>query len=307
MTPLEFALDLAWNEVPVLPCNVEDRRPLTELTAASKNRETISGWWQRWPNAVPAVPSGRVSGLGVIHVDDLAHLTDVSRTWYDQHADLLRTTRTHHTPGGGRDYWFYLPGDVPTCCSAPVVVNGASLDGIKVCGDGGYSVFWPARGLRREGSVQPLPAEFHALFVRPDAATAAVPTATDNGATRADAQQTIAAGTTDEQQDATGLGKDSKAPKALGIDEQAWLDEHLKGYLQLPARKRREVRREAVRKLRAAGLSGRQIAATLGVDEKTVRNDGGAENSADETVAADHTLSSSTLSDLLAPAKGARK
>jgi hypothetical protein len=293
MTPLEFALDLAWNEVPVLPCNVEDRRPLTELTAASKNRETISGWWQRWPNAVPAVPSGRVSGLGVIHVDDLAHLTDVSRTWYDQHADLLRTTRTHHTPGGGRDYWFYLPGDVPTCCSAPVVVNGASLDGIKVCGDGGYSVFWPARGLRREGSVQPLPAEFHAWFVRPDAANAAEPTTANNG----DALQTTEAGTTDEQQAATGLGKYSKAPKALGIDEQVWLDEHLKGYVQLPVHQRRRVRREAVRKLLAAGLSQRQIAPLLGVDEKTVRNDLGAENSADETVAAKRTL---TLSDPLA-------
>jgi hypothetical protein len=138
-----------------------------------------------------------------------------------------------------------------------------------------------------------LPAEFHAWFVRLDAANAAEPTAADNG----DAQQTTAAGTTDEQQDATGLGEDSKVPRTLGINEQAWLDEHLKGYLQLPAHKRRKVRREAVRKLLAARRSGRQIAATLGVDEKTVRNDLGAENSADETVAAERTL---TLS---APAK----
>jgi hypothetical protein len=128
MTPLAYALDLAWNDVPVLPCNVEDGRPLTELTAASKNRETISGWWQRWPNAVPAVPTGRVSGLGVIHVDDLAHLTEVSRTWYDQHADLLRTTRTHHTPAAGRDFWFRLPDGVTTVSAAPAVWNGVPLD-----------------------------------------------------------------------------------------------------------------------------------------------------------------------------------
>jgi hypothetical protein len=100
MTPLKYALDLARGDTLVLPCSARETL-LIELNDASRDPTTIRGWWERWPVAVPATPTGRVSGLVVIAVAD-PDLTRTSRTWYEDHRGVLSTTRIIHTPRGGR-------------------------------------------------------------------------------------------------------------------------------------------------------------------------------------------------------------
>lgn len=58
-------------------------------------------------------------------------------------------------------------------------------------------------------------------------------------------------------------------PRALGMTTEEWVRERLGGYVRLSI----EERREAVKELADEGLSNRQIATVLGVDEGSVRND----------------------------------
>jgi len=162
MMPLATALDLVNNCVPVVPVTA-DGTLLIELNAASIHPVEISRWWQRWPDALVAVPTGRRTELAVIHVDDPADLPDVSRTWLAKHADLLYATRTHETPAGGLDFWFRT-GSMTTVTASPALSNSVQLNGVSVRGDDDFAVFWPAHGLRREGSVRPLPQALRTLF-----------------------------------------------------------------------------------------------------------------------------------------------
>lgn len=65
-------------------------------------------------------------------------------------------------------------------------------------------------------------------------------------------------------------------PAALGLSTEEWVQDRLGGYVRLAIPERRE----AVRELSEDGMSQRQIASVLGVDEGTVRNDKRADNSA---------------------------
>jgi hypothetical protein len=78
------------------------------------------------------------------------------------------------------------------------------------------------------------------------------------------------------------LGQRLGVPYALGLTLEQWVEQRLGGYIRLSI----PDRREAVKKLIAPvedggeGLSNRQAATILGVAERTIRNDRGAENSA---------------------------
>lgn len=69
----------------------------------------------------------------------------------------------------------------------------------------------------------------------------------------------------------TVLGKRLHVPKILGVDEQTWLDDYLRVYVQLSTRERRQIHREAARKLTDSGLSQREAAKALGIPETTIR------------------------------------
>jgi ParB family chromosome partitioning protein len=72
------------------------------------------------------------------------------------------------------------------------------------------------------------------------------------------------------------LGRRLGVPEALGISTVEWVQRRLGGYVRLSLPERRE----AIAELLADGLSQRQAAEVLGVDEKTVRNSRDAEKSA---------------------------
>lgn len=64
-------------------------------------------------------------------------------------------------------------------------------------------------------------------------------------------------------------GERQGVPQALGLTTREWVNERLGGYVRLSI----EERREAVKELTDDGMTQRQAADVLGVDEKTVRRD----------------------------------
>jgi hypothetical protein len=71
-TLLNAALDYAARGIAVFPCQSENKRPHTSngFKDASKDPVIIERWWQRWPDAMIATPTGSSLGAWVLDVDD---------------------------------------------------------------------------------------------------------------------------------------------------------------------------------------------------------------------------------------------
>lgn len=66
---LQAALDLAGDGLPVFPVN-QVKRPLVKWkAAATTDLVQIRRWWRKWPDAMPAIPTGEASGLAVLDLD----------------------------------------------------------------------------------------------------------------------------------------------------------------------------------------------------------------------------------------------
>lgn len=66
------ALAYAAKGVPVFPCDPAKKKPLTKhgFKEASTDPATIAEWWERWPNAMIGMPTGKASGVWVLDVDN---------------------------------------------------------------------------------------------------------------------------------------------------------------------------------------------------------------------------------------------
>jgi hypothetical protein len=115
------------SKVPVFPCGT-DKRPYTQngFKAATTDRARITAWWNRFPNANPAMRTGEQSGYWVLDVDNLAPLEELERLY-----GKLPATRVVRTPSGGLHVYFR---HVEGITNSP----GALPDGIHVRGEGGY-------------------------------------------------------------------------------------------------------------------------------------------------------------------------
>lgn len=148
---------LKWTErgIPVFPTG-RDKRPLTArgFHDATTDAEAVRAWWERWPDANVAVPTGERSRLVVLDIDGeqgADALAELERA----HGRLPRTASTV-TPRGGAHYWFRWPGD-PVKTTAGVIAAG-----VDVRGDGGYVVAPPSvgtNGRRYEWDEQAPPAD----------------------------------------------------------------------------------------------------------------------------------------------------
>src|SRR4051794_16359014 len=145
---LDAALALAGRGIPVFPCKAstdkaENKRPLAPhgFKDASRDPEQIREWWRRWPKAMIGVPTGAVSGLVALDVDQDPD------DGLDGEAGLLALveangqlphTPVQVTPRGGRHVLFRHPGRE--------VKNSASklAHGLDVRGDGGYICIAPS-------------------------------------------------------------------------------------------------------------------------------------------------------------------
>jgi hypothetical protein len=117
-TNLNVALDLAPDGTPVYPASPYTKAPLVPggYKAATTDRDTIIGWFARWPCALTAIATGPASGFFVLDVDGPAGLKALQqlliRLSLEQIADL--TSIVVRTPGGGLHLYFTLrPGETP--------------------------------------------------------------------------------------------------------------------------------------------------------------------------------------------------
>lgn len=154
-------------------CASPAKHPLTRrgVLDASKDPETVAGWWQRWPWANVAMPTGKPSGIVVLDVDP-------RHDGYTTMAKLIAPdggngdgTKTRpgtdtlevHTGGGGSHLWFRLPDGAEVTNSAKGIAEEFG-PGIDVRGTGGYVLIPPSLHISGNryswatGKLQPLPA-----------------------------------------------------------------------------------------------------------------------------------------------------
>jgi hypothetical protein len=137
---LKAALHYAEQGWPVFPCEPGGKRPLIKdwPNRASTDPHKIHLWWNHWPNANIAIPTGKRSGLLVLDVDHPPSLDDLE----DERGELPKT-RTHSTGNGGIHLIFVYPAGDQISNSA-----GKLGPGLDVRGQGGYIVVPPSRTTR---------------------------------------------------------------------------------------------------------------------------------------------------------------
>lgn len=139
--PATAARQYAESGIPVFPCEVGGKRPLTShgFHDASTDSSLVARWWARWPRANVGMPTGTASGLEVVDVDvheairgfaafERARLEGLTDRW----AAFVRT------PSGG--IHAYYPAD-------PDQVQPswqAASAGVDFRGAGGYVVVPPS-------------------------------------------------------------------------------------------------------------------------------------------------------------------
>ena len=143
------ARSLAAAGVPVFPCVVEGKRPLTRrgFLDASSDPEQVAAWWSRTPNANIGIPTGAPSGVVVVDVD--VHGPHDGRAAFQRATDaglvdgagLLVRTPT----GGAHVYFPATPGREQRSWQAATA-------GVDFRGDGGYIIAPPSRRII-DGSV----------------------------------------------------------------------------------------------------------------------------------------------------------
>jgi hypothetical protein len=119
------ALRYARRGVPVFPLR-RNKKPFTDhgFKDATTDLDQIKEWWSEWPNANIGVPTGRVSGIVVVDVDDAGSLPALD----------LPPTYTVAT-GRGVHLYFRWPG-----VEVHNDQDGKLGAGIHFRGDGGYVV-----------------------------------------------------------------------------------------------------------------------------------------------------------------------
>ena len=136
------ARSLASAGVPVFPCQVEGKRPLTRrgFLDASSDAAQVSTWWSRTPSANIGIPTGEASGVVVVDVD--VHGPTDGRVAWKRAADaglvdgagLLVRTPT----GGTHAYFPATPGTEQRSWHAAAA-------GVDFRGDGGYIIAPPSQ------------------------------------------------------------------------------------------------------------------------------------------------------------------
>ncbi len=136
------ARSLAAAGVPVFPCVVEGKRPLTRrgFLDASSDPEQVAAWWSRTPYANIGIPTGAVSGVVVVDVD--VHGTHDGRAAFQRASDAGLVDGAGllvRTPTGGVHVYF------PATLGSEQRSWQAATAGVDFRGDGGYIIAPPSR------------------------------------------------------------------------------------------------------------------------------------------------------------------
>lgn len=136
------ARSLASAGVPVFPCQVEGKRPLTRrgFLDASSDAAQVAAWWSRTPNANIGIPTGGASGVVVVDVD--VHGPTDGRVAWKRAADAGLVSGAGllvRTPTGGMHAYFpATPGREQRSWQAAAA-------GVDFRGDGGYIIAPPSQ------------------------------------------------------------------------------------------------------------------------------------------------------------------
>jgi hypothetical protein len=163
---LEVALSAAAAGVPVFPFS-PSKRPLTQRGKgdATKDDAQIREWWDRWPQALAAIPTGETTGNVALDVDrggEISFAALLARLGCDVAEDLSRVWS--HTAGGGRHYFFQLEsGTAPRTRASDIAPNidsrgigGAIIIPDNVLPDG-RAYRWGGKARLRD--AEPMPRE----------------------------------------------------------------------------------------------------------------------------------------------------
>lgn len=136
------ARSLAAAGVPVFPCVVEGKRPLTRrgFLDASSDPEHVADWWSRTPDANIGIPTGAASGVVVVDVD--VHGAHDGRAAYRRAREVGLVDGVGllvRTPTGGAHVYF------PATSGREQRSWQAADVGVDFRGDGGYIIAPPSR------------------------------------------------------------------------------------------------------------------------------------------------------------------
>lgn len=117
--------------IPVGP----DKKPLVlwkQYQEKAATPEQITEWWQKWPDAMIGIVTGKVSAICVIDRDDMKERAIEE---YLPDAIAIPSART---PRGGQHYYFCMPEQA-------IGNNAKAIPGCDFRGEGGYVVAPPSR------------------------------------------------------------------------------------------------------------------------------------------------------------------
>jgi hypothetical protein len=129
--PLSAALYYAQQGVPVFPCGF-NKRPLTKhgFKDASTDPDQVFKWWNDAPDALIGMPTGEVTGIDVLDIDDPEE--------FGAHCLLDLTAHTTVKTRKGLHIWFERDP------SQPLSSRVRPMPGADTRGDGGYVIVPPS-------------------------------------------------------------------------------------------------------------------------------------------------------------------
>ena len=113
MSMLSHALRYAAIGWPVFPLKPRDKVPVggRGVLDASTDRDTITAWWTRTPDANIGLACGEKSGVIAMDIDPRHGGDHVLEQLIDEHGALPSGALESHTGGGGIHYFFEFSGE----------------------------------------------------------------------------------------------------------------------------------------------------------------------------------------------------
>ncbi len=153
-TPEATARRYAKSGIPVFPCIPATKAPYEKggFHKATTDLAIIRLWWQRWPDADVAIPTGSASERVILDLDNKTGEHEGRRSLEAleaEHGELPDTVEAI-TPSGGAHIVFKAPPGVRVPCSA-----GKLGTGVDVRGDAGYALVPGSKGYQWEAAHHP--------------------------------------------------------------------------------------------------------------------------------------------------------
>lgn len=141
------ALNLARSGWAVFPCDPATKAPMPGVKwkeAATSNLAKVAAWWQMWPDAMPALPTGARNGVSVVDLDRGKGKDGVA-AYQALGLDPDAASVIVGTAGGGLHLYFdHRDG----------VRNSTNRSGVDLRGEGGYVIAPGAVGKAGSYTVQ---------------------------------------------------------------------------------------------------------------------------------------------------------